>query len=208
MSTKRAKTHRVIGGALVCLISLVGIFIADAWAAHDTNKEESDYSDSRPWFDGKPFPYFLDMFNQPSIKPQEEGTFQAFPTDSVPRSGLEPFIELAAMVDGQLQRDLVPTNPTTPTADSITRGRVLYEVYCAVCHGKEGNAGTPVTLRGMPAPPIQFLLPVLSDAHLYNKIRLGGPIMPAYGFQTSQGDRWDMVNYMKSADFGKDTSQQ
>ncbi len=60
----------------------------------------------------------------------------------------------------------------------------------------------------MPAPPIRVLLTIMSDAHLYNKIRLGGPIMTAYGFQTTQMERWDMVNYMKSADFGKETTEQ
>ena len=149
----------------------------------------------------------MDMFNQPSIKPQEEGTFQAFPVHSVPRTGVETFIEAFALVDGQLQRDRVPSNPTVASPDSIGRGRVMYDIYCAVCHGADGNAGTPVTLRGMPAPPIRLMLPILTDAHLYNKIRYGGPIMPAYGFQTTRVERWDMVNYMKSVQFGKGTAQ-
>ena len=53
------------------------------------------------------------------------------------------------------------------------------------------------------AAGIVGLVVAFSEAHLYNKIRYGGPIMPAYGFQTSQTERWNMVNYMKSQEFGK-----
>ena len=31
--------------------------------------------------------------------------------------------------------------------------------------------------------------------------------MPAFGDETSVNDRWDMVNYMLSNDFGKETGQ-
>ncbi len=55
----------------------------------------------------------------------------------------------------------------------------------------------------MPAIPIKPLVVAFTEAHLYNKIRYGGPIMPPYGFQTTRKERWDMVNYMKSQDFGK-----
>jgi hypothetical protein len=67
---------------------------------------------------------------------------------------------------------------------------------------------TPVVQRGMPAPPIAMLLTVLTEAHLYNKARYGGPLMPAYGFQTTRQERWDLVNYMKSAEFGKEAKPQ
>ena len=197
-----------IGIGLVGIAVLLVILFNVAFAGDDSKDEGTGYSDDRPWFDGLDHPYFLDMFNQPSIKPQEEGSFQTFPANSVPRRGAEPFIDAVAMVEGQLQRDLVPTNPTNTTPDSVARGRVLYEIYCAVCHGKDGMAGTPVTKKGMPAPPVKMLIPIYSEAHLYNKIRYGGPIMPAYGFQTSRADRWDMVNYMKSPHFGQGTTQQ
>lgn len=209
MNSDRRKTRLMIVAALAASALVLGGFIVLVWAAAEpaSRPDYQGYDLENAWFDGKPWAWMLDMFNQPSIKPQESGTVQRFPLQSVPRSGAEPFIPATAMVRGQLLRDQIPTNPTEATAASIERGREMYDIFCAVCHGDKGQAGTPVTQKGMPAPPIAAMLPIFSEAHFYNKIRFGGPLMPAYGFQTSRQERWDMVNYMKSPRFGKGGAQ-
>lgn len=189
-------------GALA-LIALLSIWVRAAgpkplvkWITYDL---------AQPWFDGKPWAWFLDMVNMPHLKPQEEGTIQTFPVDSVPRSGREAHIPARAMRRGRLLRDLEPQNPTRTDAmrASIASGRERYAIYCAVCHGSKGEGNTTIVQRGMPAPPITSLVGILSEAHLYNKIRYGGALMPAYGYQTTIKERWDLVNYMKSAEFGQ-----
>ena len=207
MNFKRKPSKAALLGCVVVLTVMGGAAAAIVWAAGAMKPDYQGYDLNRPWFDGRSYPFYLDMFNQPSVKPQQEGTIQAFPQDSVPRKGVEPFIEATALVNGQLQRDLEPQNPTRVTPASIKRGKFIYETYCAVCHGLAGEANTPVGQRGMPAPPINGLIPLLSEPHLYNKALYGGPLMPPYGFQTSQLDRWDMVNYMKSPQFGQGGSQ-
>jgi len=184
-------------------MSVLGLFlIAVVWAASGTRPDYQGYNLDAPWFDGKQWDWFLDMFNGPGIKPQEVGTFQRFPLDSVPRTGVEPVVPNVTNDQGLL-RDQIPLNPTQATAASIASGRKMFNIYCAACHGKDGMSQTPIVSKGMPAPPIVGLIPVFSESHLYNKVRYGGPIMPSYGFQTSQADRWNMVNYMKSQEFGK-----
>lgn len=208
MNFKRKPSKAALVGCLVGLVIVGGVFAAIAWAAASVAKEDyQGYDLDRPWFDGLSFPFYLEMFNQVSIKPQEEGTIQAFPVDSVPRSGVEPFIPATAILNNQLRRDLEPKNPTRVTPASIKRGKFIYDTYCTPCHGATGEGNTPVTQRGMPAPPIKMLIPVFSESHLYNKALYGGPLMPPYGFQTSRQDRWDMVNYMKSPQFGQGGSQ-
>ena len=107
-------------------------------------------------------------------------------------------------------REFFPKNPTQATPESLKRGKVLYNTYCAACHGEDGLSQTIVVEKGVPAPPIIgfFQIPTAAS-HLYNKIKYGSffqvprGYMPSYGAQTSVLDRWDMVNYMMSDWFGK-----
>jgi mono/diheme cytochrome c family protein len=198
---------RVLAGAALSLAIVGGgIWLAVAWAAAEAPKEAPDYQGynlKRPWFSNQKWDWFLDMVNQPSVKPQETGTFQNFPADSVPRQGVEPFIGADAKIGSQLARDVMPKNPTPASPGSLAHGKFLFDTYCAACHATNGMGMTPVTQKGIPPIPIAVMVPGLSESHIYNKALYGGPIMPSYGFQTSAKDRWDIVNYVKSAQFGK-----
>ena len=178
-------------------------------------------NDALPWFDGKNYPFFREMYDGKSLKPQEEGSYQNFPKNSIPVRVIlgtvvkiyDPFIP-AVYLDGAgingNPREFNPKNPTKATPDSIKRGQTLYYTYCSVCHGANGNSNTVVVKKGIPAPPITAFFQIPTAApHLYNKIKYGSffqkprGFMPSYGAQTSVMDRWDMVNYMMSENFGK-----
>ncbi|MBF0236308.1 MAG: cytochrome c [SAR324 cluster bacterium] len=187
-----------------------------AWAGKnnpfdDPRTKEPGYNlknDASPWFDGKDYPFFQDMFNGKSIKPQEEGTYQNFPSDSVPvRFELGKIQQIYESFVPMAEREIRPLNPTTATEASVANGRKMYNIYCAVCHAKDGNGNTPVVEKGMPAIPIAGFVQIFSETHFYNKIRYGSKpagIMPAYGALTTRQERWDIVNYLKSPQFGKE----
>ncbi len=202
MNSNRRHTKVYLMGCLAGLLVVALFCVAVVWAAAKERPDYQGYDLSAPWFDGKSWDWFLDMFNGPGIKPQEVGTIQQFPVNSVPRSGVEPEVPNTTNENGLL-RDQIPTNPTQATPASIKNGRKLYTIYCAACHGNDGKSQMPIVSKGMPAVPIDALRLAFTEAHLYNKIRYGGPIMPSYGFQTTQQERWDMVNYLKSQEFGK-----
>ena len=181
--------------------------------------------DASPWFDGKDYPFFREMYDGKSLKPQEEGSYQKFPKSSVPVRVIlgkgvkiyDPFIPAVAGDGSGVKgnpREFSPKNPTQSSVDSVQRGQALYNTYCAACHGEDGQSQTVVVEKGVPAPPITafFQMPTAAP-HLYNKIKYGSffqeprGFMPSYGAQTSVRDRWDMVNYMMSATFGKGSSQ-
>lgn len=203
----RERRIRVLAGAALALAAIGGVtYLAIAWAAEPPRIEAPDYQAynlKRPWFSKQHWDWFLDMVNQPSIKPQQEGTVQNFPADSVPRQGVEPFIGPDAKIGNQVARDVMPKNPETATPAALANGKFIYLTYCAACHAPNGMGMTPVTQKGMPPVPIAVMVPGLSESHIYNKALYGGAIMPSYGFQTSAKDRWDVAMYMKSAQFGK-----
>lgn len=190
----------------MAIIGIMAVLVLGwtAIAIHDLTRPKPKYSlwtrydEHYPWFDGKDWDWFMDMVNQKSLKPQAEGTIQAFPLDSVPRTGVEVGLKDP---ESEAQRSAGPKNPTQATVASVAHGKVMYETYCGTCHGVDGQAGTPVSEKGLFAPPLVDVYPARNESFIYNKIRYGGPIMPSYAIQTSPNDRWDIVNYLKSKPF-------
>ena len=203
------------------VMSAGSVMAMDQYPYFDPQKGYQIKNDGRPWFDGKDYPFFQEMYDGKNLKPQEEGSYITHPEKSVPVRVVlgkvvkiyDPFIPAVygdgAGINGN-PREFFPKNPTQSTPESLKRGKVLFNTYCAACHGEDGMSQTVVVEKGVPAPPIIgfFQIPTAAS-HLYNKIKYGSffqkprGYMPSYGAQTSVRDRWDMVNYMMSDWFGK-----
>ena len=112
----------------------------------------------------------VDMYNQESLKSQEAGNLIDFPVGAVTKGGI--VIESDGFTNQKTEEiewndydpnglrfnpSLSPANPIKPDNASIDKGKKLYEVNCAVCHGDDGQGGTRVAqLRGV--PPINTLV--------------------------------------------------
>jgi cytochrome c oxidase cbb3-type subunit 3 len=70
-------------------------------------------------------------------------------------------------------------------------GKVLYQYYCAQCHGEKGDGKGVNATEDLPTQPKDFTspknLPVFSDEQIINTVKHGGPreqlsfIMPPWG---------------------------
>ncbi len=116
-----------------------------------------------------------------------------------PEPGLMPAPFTQADLLEPVVQNLV--NPVPADQASLERGEVLFNRICAVCHGPAG-VGTEANIvdkfpllaaYDISGPPASGF----TDGFLYGKIRVGGPIMPAYGHQISHFDRWNIVNYLR-----------
>ena len=96
-------------------------------------------------------------------------------------------------------RDL--PNPVPADQASLERGEVLFNRFCVVCHGPAGFGAQANIIDNWPALTAVNIAGTsasgFTDGTLYGKIRVGGPIMPAYGHQISHFDRWNIVNYLR-----------
>lgn len=115
----------------------------------------------------------------------------AQPPGTVPREGGE--LMIAREVYSQRK------NPIAADAQSLARGKKLFDIHCTPCHGPAGKGDGPVTPRFIPPPdltsqPVQ----AKSDGHFSYYIGYGGAIMPAYGEALSVNDRWDIVNHLRA----------
>ena len=145
------------------------------------------------------------MFNQISIKPQEVGSMQDFPTGSVSIDGRmveEPVNRFSSQVMG-ISPETAKKNPISESDGSMKNGKVVFDTYCFICHGdskktnKEGFADTRINTLGMIAPAIAMVSHHFTDEYIHNKINYGGSIMPSLGYATTQRDRWDAVHYIR-----------
>jgi putative copper export protein/mono/diheme cytochrome c family protein len=103
---------------------------------------------------------------------------------------------------------LVEAHPTTyyrspvpSTTTSIVRGERAYVEQCAVCHGLDGRGSGPAA-RGLGTPPADLTAGHLlghSEGDLFWWISHGrGEVMPGFADALSDGQRWDVVNFIRA----------
>ncbi len=145
------------------------------------------------------WPWSTDMMNQPSIKPQE-GAPALFAKRSIPIQGIP-----TKVANREEAKSL--QNPIPVSAASIKKGRYLFKVYCAACHGLTGRADSPISPKlGAIDLTTEYVQDSLSEGWIYGTITFGSVIMPAYGKPAEGGgsndlsvpERWHVVNYIRN----------
>lgn len=145
------------------------------------------------------WPWSTDMMNQPNIKPQE-GVMIDFPHRSIPVMGIA-----TKVANREEAKTLV--NPIKATPASLKKGRNLFRIYCAACHGLTGSADSPVSGKiGAIALNDSYVQENLTEGWVWGTITFGSYVMPAYGVpQGKRGsndlnveERWHVVNYVKN----------
>jgi mono/diheme cytochrome c family protein len=94
-------------------------------------------------------------------------------------------------------------NPVNPTPESLAKGKKMYMIDCAMCHGANGDG------KGDMASDIKnvtdFTNPDVQKAHTDGEwfyiIRKGKGDMPPEGDRAKDDDVWNLVNYVRA--FGK-----
>ena len=96
-------------------------------------------------------------------------------------------------------------NPLPPTLETISEGRVLFEVNCAACHGKEGRGDGKAGLSLTPSPALLAYLiqrPMAVDEYLLWSVSEGGADfgtgMPAFKHILDATEIWQIISYMRT----------
>ena len=150
-------------------------------------------------------PWDKDMKNQPSIKPQESQVETN--RTSVPRDGGDlygPPADTTELVRMRLEAGALP-NPQPKTPESLIRGKALYDIHCAICHGMEGRGDGSVGKKYIPDPMDLTLeyVQLQPDGQLYYTISHGSIAMPYYRDSIARHERWHVINYIKEVLRGK-----
>lgn len=123
-------------------------------------------------------------------------TFMAPPAGTVPR-GYAPL----HFAPGPVEAARAARELTNPIADSPLvrqRGETAFRRWCSPCHGGEG-LGDGLVARRFPRPPSLTAehARTLADGQLFHIITFGQGVMPAYGQQIVQEDRWKIVRHLR-----------
>jgi high-affinity iron transporter len=92
------------------------------------------------------------------------------------------------------------TLPISPTVNSLQRGKVLFEIHCALCHGQGGAGDGPLVKYFTPKPAdlTSDKVQTLSASELFLVITEGTKTMPSLIENLDPGERWDVINYVRT----------
>ena len=105
----------------------------------------------------------------------------------------------------------ITENPYPITAEGLDRGKELYNVYCAICHGEKGdglgylvreaNPARGVTAGVYPAAPANFMQDTFyksSHGRFYHAIMYGKNVMGPHADKLSYEERWQVIHWIRS----------
>jgi len=102
-------------------------------------------------------------------------------------------------------------NPFPISENGLARGKELYDVFCGICHGENGDglgylvrdadAAKNIPAGVYPAAPASFLLDEhvnASNGRYYHAIMYGKNVMGAYKDKISYEERWQVIHYIRA----------
>ncbi|WP_121666803.1 c-type cytochrome [Mesonia aquimarina] len=89
-------------------------------------------------------------------------------------------------------------NPLPYTEDNVNKGKELYTIYCAICHGDKGDGKGTLAQRekilGIPA--YNDAGRAITEGSVYHVMYYGLNTMGSYAAQTNEKERWQIDHYV------------
>ncbi len=142
------------------------------------------------------FIYMPDMVYSPAIKAQSEGSMLPPPKGTVPHD----FVKYSYAHEDKAEVVGVNNkNPLRPTLKVLHRGQTLFNTYCIVCHGPNGEGDGSIVPKFPRPPSLQSdKVRAWADGNIYHVISAGQNLMPSYASQIAPNDRWSIIYYVRA----------
>lgn len=162
----------------------------------DSTKEVSTKS-------GRSVQYFPNMYESVGYETYQEGTIfpgnveAQKPVDGTVSRGWMPY-DYEDSNDGYASAKANLKNPVPLTEAHLTNGQALYGIYCAICHGSNGNGvGHLVETEKILGVP-SYDAREISEGSIYHVMYYGINYMGSYASQTSIEERWEITHYVEA----------
>lgn len=148
---------------------------------------------------------FERMVNQANYRYYQESEF--FPDRRVmrePPEGTLPADHMvlpAAVERGMADGSYVEKNPVLLTAAFVEMGHRRFDVYCAPCHGVQGNGASVVARKmALRKPPslVSDRVRQFPDGRIFGIVTQGYGLMPQYSQELGVIERWAVVAYVRA----------
>lgn len=135
------------------------------------------------------------------------GTIPAAANDvAIPANGSVPYHYEDTEEERTRAMAEITTNPFPITADGLARGKELYNINCAICHGEkvDGNGwlvaedNPNVKYPAQPAIMNTDEFIDASEGRYYHAIVYGKNVMGGYADKLSYEERWQVIHYIRS----------
>lgn len=144
--------------------------------------------------------YMPHMANTPNLKAMKgydgfgNGSSMMMPPEHTIARGHRPY-----RVENVEDASRTLVNPLPRDQASINRGRKIFNIYCATCHGERGYGDGPI-VNPFPIPKSLQSDDMLKwkDGHLFHVITMGQGVMPSYAQQIQPEDRWAVIHYVRA----------
>ena len=113
---------------------------------------------------------------------------------SIPRGGHMPF-EIENSIEGYEFAKANLNNPLDSTQIDRLKAGQLYDVYCAICHGKKGDGLGTLAKKELIIPG-SYADKDISTGSIYHTIYYGKNAMGSYANQLNEKERWEVVDYV------------
>ena len=163
------------------------------------------------------YEYMPDMYRSPSYETYSENPL--FTNNSTARKPVEgtiargfmPF-EYTNSTEDYLRAGVNLENPLEKNSKNLSDGEALYVMFCAHCHGKNGDG------KGSISHPLYSAIPSysdevmirrtgssmknLKDGHIYHAITYGLNAMGPHASQINDNERWKIIMYVNQLQKG------
>lgn len=90
-------------------------------------------------------------------------------------------------------------SPLQVTEENLANGKKMYDIYCAVCHGKKGDGNGILSQRDKfnGIPRYDDAARNITEGSIYHVIMYGKNLMGSHASQLTPKERWQVVQYVE-----------
>ncbi|MBU2922466.1 cytochrome c [Winogradskyella psychrotolerans] len=117
---------------------------------------------------------------------------------SIPRGDFMPF-EIENTNEGFAYAKANLKSPLDSLQVDYTEGKILYDIYCGICHGNKGDGKGKLVQREkiLGVPSYDDVGRAITTGSIYHVIYYGKNTMGSYANQLNETERWQVVAYVE-----------